>query len=51
MLQLAVELDLKLADLKKEAYANFTTAIMGAPVPKLWDLLEVTFGDLTMRIM
>ena len=37
MLQLAAELDLKSAALKKEAYANFTTAIAGAPVPRLWD--------------
>ena len=43
-MQLVAELDLKLAALKKEAYANFTAAIVGAPVPKLWDLLETAFG-------
>ena len=43
MLQLEAELDLKLAALKKETYANFTTAIVGAPVPKLWNLIEATF--------
>ena len=43
MLQLAAELDLKSAVLKKKAYCNFTAAIAGAPVPKLWNLLEAAF--------
>ena len=38
------EIDLKLAVLKKEVYANFTAVIVGAPVPKLLDLLEEGFG-------
>ena len=38
MLWLVAEVDLKLAALKKEAYAQFTPAIVGALVPKLWDL-------------
>ena len=35
---------MKLAALKKEAYANFTAAIVGVSVPKLWDVLEVALG-------
>ena len=45
MLQQAAELDLKWVALKKEAYSNFTTAIAGTPVPKLWDLFEAAFGS------
>ena len=43
MLWQAAEIDLKLAALRKEAYANFTAARVGTPVPKIWDLLEAAF--------